>query len=164
MTPLTADKVRGAFVNCSKGETKRIVLPNLAQTPWDDLDFLGWQDPAGSQRAYLVLERPAGLVGLVLRQSPISAGTVRRTTMCQICVTPHSGQDVTMSVARKTGARGKKGDSTGIYMCRDLSCSLYIRAKKVARVPSLRETLSLEASVARCRRNLDRFVNRVLAG
>ena len=82
--------------------------------------------------------------------------------MCQICITSHSGSSVVLSVARKTGAAGKKGDSTGIYICRDLACSLYVRGKKVSGAPSLRETLSLEASVDRLHRNLDQFVDRVL--
>lgn len=161
MTPMTADEIRRAFVNCSKGEAKRIGMPTLDALPWGDLDFLGWQDPSGSQRAYLVTERSSGVVGLVLRQSATSARTMRRNTMCQLCITPHTGDGVTMSVARKTGTAGKKGDSTGLYVCRDLACSLYIRGKKVSGAPRLREAISVEASVARCRRNLDRFVDRV---
>ena len=160
MTPLTADEIRASFVNCSKGEAKRAVLPDLDETPWPDLDFLGWPDPAGSQRAYLVLRRHGAPVGLLLRQS--SGAGAARSTMCQVCITSHSGSSVALSVARKTGAAGKKGDSTGVYLCRDLACSLYVRGKKVSSAASLRETLSLEASVERLRRNLDQFVDRVL--
>lgn len=160
MSPLTADEIRASFVNCSKGETKRAVMPDLDATPWADLDFLGWPDPSGSPRAYLVLERHDGPVGLLLRQS--GGLGAARSTMCQICITSHSGSSVVLSVARKTGAAGKKGDSTGIYICRDLACSLYVRGKKVSGAPSLRETLSLEASVDRLHRNLDQFVDRVL--
>ncbi len=160
MNPLTPDAIRASFVNCSKGEAKRAVLPDLTATPWPDLDFLGWPDPSGSPRAYLVLERAGVPVGLLLRQS--SGVGAARSTMCQICITSHSGSSVALSVARKTGAAGKKGDSTGIYICRDLACSLYVRGKKVSRAASLRETLTLEASVERLRRNLDQFVDRVL--
>ena len=160
MKPLTADAIRASFVNCSKGEAKRTVLPDLATTPWPDLDFLGWPDPSGSQRAYLVLERDGVPVGLLLRQS--SGVGAARSTMCQICITSHSGSSVALSVARKTGAAGKKGDSTGIYICRDLACSLYVRGKKVSGAASLREALTLEASVQRLHRNLDKFVDRVL--
>jgi len=160
MTPLTADEIRASFVNCSKGEAKRAVLPDLDATPWPDLDFLGWPDPSGSHRAYLVLERQGVPVGLLLRQS--SGAPTARGTMCQICITSHSGSSVALSVARKTGAAGKKGDSTGVYVCRDLACSLYVRGKKVSGAASLRETLSVDASVERLRRNLDQFVDRVL--
>jgi hypothetical protein len=160
MNPLSADDIRASFVNCSKGEARRALLPDLTSTPWRDLDFLGWPDPSGSQRAYLVVERGGGPVGLLLRQS--SGVGAARSTMCQICVTSHSGSSVALSVARKTGAAGKKGDSTGIYMCRDLACSLYVRGKKVSGAASLRETLTLDASVERLHRNLDQFVDRVL--
>lgn len=160
MRRLTPDEIRASFVNCSKGEAQRALLPDLDATPWSDLDFLGWPDPSGSQRAYLVLERDGGAVGLLLRQSA-GAGAAR-SAMCQICITSHSGGSVALSVARKTGGAGKKGDSTGIYICRDLACSLYVRGKKVSGAASLRETLTLDASIERLRRNLDQFVGRVL--
>ena len=160
MTPLSAEEIRVSFVNCSQGEAKRALLPDLGTTPWADLDFLGWPDPSGSQRAYLVLEREGRPVGLQLRQSP-GLGAAR-STLCQLCLTSHSGSAVALSVARKTGPAGKKGDSTGIYVCRDLACSLYVRNKRVSGAASLRETLTVEASVERLRRNLDQFLDRVL--
>ncbi len=162
MTPLTADDIRASLVNCSKGEAKRAALPDLDTMPWPDLDFLGWPDPSGSQRAYLILERHGEPVGLLLRQSS-GVGAVG-SAMCQICITSHSGSSVALSVARKTGAAGKKGDSTGIYICRDLACSLYVRGKRVSGAASLRETLPLKARVERLQRNLDQFVDRVLVG
>ena len=159
MNPLTAGEIRSSFVNCSQGEAKRALLPDLDATPWPDLDFLGWTDPSGSPRAYLVTERDGAPLGLVLRQS--SGVGAARKTMCQICITAHSGSGVALSVARRTGAAGKKGDSTGLYICRDLACSLYVRGKKSTGTVRLPETLSLDASVERLRRNLDQFVARV---
>ncbi|HEY9564918.1 MAG TPA: FBP domain-containing protein [Nocardioides sp.] len=164
MEPLTEPEIRASFVNCTKGEAKRAGLPDLDEVPWQDLDFLGWADPSGSNRAYLVLRRVDGPVGLLLRQSSPSDRTVRRTKLCQVCVTQHSGDAVCLAVAPKTGAAGKKGDSTGLYMCRDLACSLYARGKRVPSAATIRETLTLEARVERVREQLDVFVNRVLAG
>jgi len=161
MNPLTADAIRKSFVNCSKGDAQRAGLPDLDQTPWTELDFLGWRDPSGSQRAYLVLERDGVPLGLLLRQS--SGFGAARATMCQLCMTSHSGSAVALTVARKSGAAGKKGDSTGVYVCRDLACSLYVRGRKVPRAASLRETLTPEAMIERLRANLDQFVDRVLA-
>ena len=161
MTPLTEDEIRSSFVNCSKGEAKRALLPDLAEVRWDELDFLGWPDPSGSQRAYMVLERDGRPLGLQLRQGQ---GGGARSSLCQVCITSHSGGGVALNVARKTGAAGKKGDSTGLWICRDLACSLYVRGRKVSGAAGLRETLSTEESVARLRRNLDQFVDRVLAG
>jgi hypothetical protein len=161
MNPLTADTIRASFVNCSKGEAKRAPLPDLDSVHWADLDFLGWVDPSGAPRAYLVAERDDAALGIVLRQSS-GAGAARKT-MCQVCITSHSGSGVTLSVARKTGPAGKKGDSTGLYLCRDLACSLYVRGKKQTGTVRLPETLGVEASVARLRRNLDQFVDRVIS-
>ncbi|TGN78537.1 FBP domain-containing protein, partial [Streptomyces griseoluteus] len=46
MRPLTEQDIRASFVNCSKGDAKRLAVPrDLAERPWDDLDFLGWRDP-----------------------------------------------------------------------------------------------------------------------
>ncbi|WP_434096241.1 FBP domain-containing protein [Streptosporangium roseum] len=41
--PVTERDIRTSFVNRSKGEAKRLDLPeDLADHPWDDL---GWRDP-----------------------------------------------------------------------------------------------------------------------
>lgn len=159
MRTLDADEIRASLLNCSRGEAKRAVLPDLTETPWGDLDYLGWRDPAGSQRAYLVVERDDDLIGLLLRQN---SGGGHRSTMCQLCITPHSGTGVVLSVARKTGAAGKKGDSTGLYLCRDLACSLYVRGKRVPSAAQLRETLGEDRAIERLQRNLHQFVDRVL--
>ncbi len=160
--PLTAPEIRASFANCSQGEARRATLPDLDQVPWDALDYLGWRDPSGSPRAYLVVPRDNAPVGLMARQTTSDGRTARRSTMCQVCLTPHSGSGVTLTVARKAGAAGKRGDSTGIYLCRDLACSLYVRGARSSGVPRLRETLPVEQLVARLRTNLDEFVTRVL--
>ena len=56
MKALTERDIRGSFINCSKGEAKRLHVPrDLDGRPWDDLDFLGWGDPGASTVA-----RPSG--------------------------------------------------------------------------------------------------------
>lgn len=162
MNPLTAAEIRASFVNCSQGEAKRATLPDLDAVAWADLDFLGWPDPSGSARAYLVVPREEGPVGLLLRQNPPGKGQARRSKLCEICVTAHTDTGVCLTVAAKTGAAGKRGDTAGVYLCRDLACSLYARGKKSTGVPKLRETLPPEAMVERLRRNLDDFVRRIL--
>src|SRR3546814_11899211 len=92
MEPLTEPEIRASFVNCTKGEAKRAGLPDLDEVPWQDLDFLGWADPSGSNRAYLVLRRVDGPVGLLLRQSSPSDRTLRRPHLSQVCV-PHPTGD-----------------------------------------------------------------------
>lgn len=75
MKPMTEQEIRAAFVNCSKGEAKRLSVPrDLADRPWDDLDFLGWRDPQAPDRAYLVMELDGRPRALVLRSSGPSSG------------------------------------------------------------------------------------------
>ena len=164
MEPLSTDQIRTSFVNCSKGEAKRASLPDLSAVPWPDLDFFGWPDPSGSSRAYLMVPRGDDLIGLLLRQNPANTTQARRRKLCEVCLTPHTNTGVCLTVAPKIGPAGKRGDTTGIYLCRDLACSLYVRDKKRTGIPKLRETLSPEVLIERARTNLDDFLRRVLAG
>ncbi|WP_067170228.1 FBP domain-containing protein [Microtetraspora niveoalba] len=165
MRPVTEHDIRTSFVNCSKGEAKRLDLPkDLADHPWDDLDFLGWRDPGAPERAYLVVERDGLLVGIALR---VTAGGSRRFTsrsMCSLCLTTHTGGGVALMTARRTGEAGRQGDSVGRYLCVDLACSLYSRGKKeAAGAGVVDESLTPEEKVARTRANLRSFLDKVVA-
>lgn len=160
VTPLAEPEIRASFVNCSKGEARRLSLPgDLAARPWGDLDFLGWQDPRAPQRRYLVAEHDGVLRGLVLRAP--EAGVARRASMCSLCLTVRSG-GVALLVAPRAGRAGQRGHSSGVPMCADLACSLHVRGRVRAGGPVVHETLSVEEKVARLRANLDAFVARVL--
>ena len=160
MRPLTEPAIRASFVNCSKGEAKRIIVPrDLDARPWADLDFLGWTDPSGSERAYLVAEVGSGLVGIVLRAA-VQQGLARRS-MCSLCLTTHTGGGVSLMTARKAGPGGRQGNSAGAYVCADLACSLYLRGKKEAGRP-LDETISQAAKIERTRANLSAFLAQVV--
>lgn len=163
MKPVTADDIRACMVNCSKGEAKRLAIPrDLAELPWDDLDFLGWRDPSGSDRGTIVAERDGGLTGVLLRCVPPSASRQpggARSTMCSLCLTTHPGSGVTLMTAAR---RANRDDSVGIRVCADLDCSLYLRGIKL--VPSggrMAETLTLEEKSARLKDNLEAFLARV---
>ena len=160
MKPLTQPAIRASFVNCTKGEAKRIALPRaLDAHPWADLDFLGWRDPSGSDRAYLVTEVGPGLVGIALRTA--QHGSARRS-MCSLCLTTHTGGGVSLMAARKAGLSGRQGNSAGAYICTDLACSLYLRGKREAGRP-LDETISQAEKVERTRANLAAFLARVVS-
>lgn len=61
MKSLTEQDIRGSFINCSKGEAKRLAVPrDLDERPWEDLDFLGWRDPGAPDRSCLLVEREGG--------------------------------------------------------------------------------------------------------
>ncbi|MER5480356.1 FBP domain-containing protein [Streptomyces sp. NPDC002734] len=167
MRQISETDIRNSFVNCSKGEAKRLGLPrDLAERPWEDLDFLGWRDPGAPDRAYLVAEREGGgLLGLSLRA--VSAGAARGFTarsLCSLCLTTHVRGDVVLMSARRTGEAGRQGNTVGQYLCADLACSLYLRGlKESAAGRGFEESLGLEGKVARMRDNLDAFLRMVTA-
>jgi FBP C-terminal treble-clef zinc-finger len=162
--PLTENEIRAAFVNCSKGEARRLSLPrDLAEQPWDDLDFLGWRDWQAPERAYLAVELDDRLAALVLR-CPGPGALQMRTNMCSICQTSHTG-GVTLMVAPRTGKAGQQGNTVGDYFCSDLACSLYLRGMKVARGLGGRPPagLTLEEKLERMMTNLAAFIAKVTA-
>ncbi|WP_072802813.1 FBP domain-containing protein [Rhodococcoides yunnanense] len=160
MEPITENEIRASFVNCSKGDAKRLNVPRtLADTSWDELDFLGWTDPSYAGRAYLVVPRPDGPVGIAVRYE---TGGSDRAQMCTICMTMHSRGNVSLMTARKVGESGRKGNTVGTYMCTDLACPLYARGKKTPALGNrYRESLTPDERVERLQKNVDAFVDRL---
>ncbi|MDW4907208.1 FBP domain-containing protein [Streptomyces sp. ADMS] len=163
MEPLTEQEIRAAFVNCSKGEAQRLSVPrDLADRPWEDLDFFGWRDPQAPGRAYLVAELDGRPTALALRSSEPAFGRTRRS-MCSMCLTSHTG-GVSLMVAPRAGKAGKQGNSVGAYLCGDLCCSLYVRGRKDAGAGArLHETITLEEKVRRTVGNVAAFIAKVTA-
>ncbi|MDN0197686.1 FBP domain-containing protein [Streptomyces sp. S.PNR 29] len=162
MRSLTERDIRNSFINCSKGEAKRLAIPrDLAERPWDDLDFLGWRDPGAPDRSYLVVEREERLVGVALRFQPAQRGFLHRS-MCSLCLTTHPRGGVSLMTARKAGPAGREGNSVGVYMCTDLACSLYVRGKKLPDTGTrFEESLTLDEQIARTTGNLSAFLDKV---
>ncbi|MGW2087185.1 FBP domain-containing protein [Streptomyces sp. NPDC001880] len=163
MKAVTEQDIRASFINCSKGEAKRLPLPrDLDEQPWDDLDFLGWRDLSAPGRSYIVAERGDELIGVTLRFPSRQRGFLHRS-MCSLCLTTHPGSGVSLMTARRTGAAGREGNSVGLYICTDLACSLYVRGKRTAAPGGrFKETLTLEEQVERTRTNLDAFLAKLL--
>ncbi|WP_106401279.1 FBP domain-containing protein [Actinocorallia populi] len=163
MRTLTESDIRASFINCSKGEAKRLNPPkDLADQPWEDLDFLGWRDPGAPERAYLVMERDDRLVGIALRATSGGGRGFTARSMCSLCLTTRTGGGVALMVARRTGEAGRQGDTVGQYLCGDLDCSLYLRSRKesvAGRV--LEESLSPEEKIARLHANLESFLAKI---
>ncbi|WP_217143486.1 FBP domain-containing protein [Streptomyces sp. AC627_RSS907] len=164
MRPLTEQDIRTSFVNCSKGEAKRLAVPrDLDERPWDDLDFLGWRDPGAPDRSYLVTEQDGRPTGVALRFQPAQRGFFQRS-MCALCLTTHPRGGVSLMTARKAGPAGREGNSVGLYMCTDLACSLYLRGKKAPEGGGrFEESLSLDEQIARTLGNLSAFLAKVAA-
>ncbi|WP_280311280.1 FBP domain-containing protein [Nocardia abscessus] len=162
MEPVTERDIRSSFVNCSKGDAKRLPVPrDLAERPWRDLDFLGWSDPSLPGRGYLVVPQEDRLVGVALRYP---TGGTGRAQMCTICLTTHTGGGVSLMTAHKAGESGRRGNSVGTYMCTDLACSLYARNKKRPALGSrYREDLTPEEKIERVRENITTFLAKLYA-
>ncbi|MFF4014537.1 FBP domain-containing protein [Streptomyces sp. NPDC001843] len=164
MKSLTEQDIRSSFINCSKGDAKRLTLPrDLDQRPWADLDFLGWRDPGAPDRSYLVTERYGRPVGVALRFPSSQRGFLHRS-MCSLCLTTHRGGGVSLMAARKAGPAGREGNSVGLYMCTDLACSLYVRGKKLPDSGArFEESLTLEEQIARTTGHLSAFLDKLYA-
>lgn len=162
MRSLTEQDIRNSFVNCSKGEAKRLAIPrDLHDRPWDDLDFLGWRDPGAPDRSYIVTERGDDTVGVTLRFPSARRGFLHRS-LCSLCLTTHPGNGVSLMTARKAGAAGREGNSVGVYMCADLACSLYVRGKKIPAPGSrFEETLTMEEQIDRTVGRLSAFLEKL---
>ncbi|MGA5441675.1 FBP domain-containing protein [Streptomyces griseoincarnatus] len=162
MRALTEKDIRSSFINCSKGEAKRLTVPrDLEGRPWDDLDFLGWGDPGAPDRSYLVVERQDRLVGVAMRFQPAQRGFFHRS-MCSLCLTTHPRGGVALMTARKSGPAGREGNSVGAYMCTDLACSLYLRGLKEPETGArFEESLTLEEQIGRTRSNLFAFIDKL---
>ncbi|MET0525925.1 MAG: FBP domain-containing protein [Nocardioides sp.] len=164
MDPLTESQVRSSFVNCSKGEAKRLNLPpDLGLRRWPDLDFLGWVDPRAPMQSYLVVPTDThGLVGVRMRRNTSGTGP-RRARMCSLCLTTHPGQGVSLMVAPRAGTSGREGNSVGLDICASLECSQYARGQlPLPSISAAHETLTTEERIARLQRNVLTFVARVL--
>jgi FBP C-terminal treble-clef zinc-finger len=164
--PISEPGIRASFVNCSKGEAKRLAVPReLAEVPWADLDFLGWRDPGAPERAYLVAERDGGgLTGVALRATPKGTRGFTARSMCSLCLTTRTAGAVALMTARRAGEAGRRGNTVGQYLCADLACSFYVRGLRApAAGADLDESLSPADKIARTRANLDAFLAKVMA-
>lgn len=128
MRPLSPDQIRSALVNVSEDERHRIPLPGLHETVWDEREFLGWRDPERPHLGYIVFWEGATPKGVSLRAAE-SAMPAGRPAMCSLCHTQQPAPQVSLFVAPKAGQAGRRGDTVGTYLCRDLSCSALIRMK-----------------------------------
>ncbi|RST15915.1 FBP domain-containing protein [Streptomyces sp. WAC05374] len=167
MEPLSEKQIRSSFVNCTKGEAARLRLPaDFAELPWQDLDFLGWVDPGAPLRAHLVVPRADGPLGITLRVPAVGRTSAVKSSLCQICLTGHASSGVTLLAAPLAGARGREGNTVGIYICSDLACPLYVRGRRQPKLRSGRheESLSVDERIARMAGNLNAFAARVTGG
>lgn len=152
--------VRDAFVNSSRSRAAAVTFPR----PWPpertaERDFLGWADPKAPLRAYLVVGAPIcdEIVSIELRLGE-SAGP-RRSSHCDWCHTQDAEGGSRLVVAPRAGARGRSGDSIGLYVCTDFDCSRRARRPLLGHQRSVSGAPDLRVDELRAR--VGTFVDRV---
>lgn len=152
--PLTENEIRSSFVNASKREVAQASLPDLATLDWDNLEYLGWRD-AKRPLGYAVVGVDGEPRGIILRAAPppTALGGRRRSAICAWCEDPLETQDVSLYVAKRSGAEGRKGDTVGTLICTEFRCSANVRRK-----PTFAELGSNDPSAR------EEFVGRRIAG
>lgn len=130
MKPLTENEIRNSFVNASKREVAQASLPDVDALEWERLEYLGWRDskrPLG-YAVVVVDDEPRGII-LRAAPPPTALGGRRRSAICAWCEDPIETQDVSLYVAKRSGAAGRKGDTVGTLICTEFICSSNVRRK-----------------------------------
>lgn len=165
MNPLTEKQLRACFVNASRREAAQATLPDLDALRWDRLDYLGWRDRKAPLAAYVVVELDDEPVGVLLRSGDATKGR-RRRAVCAWCEDVVETDDVSLYVARRGGALGRRGDTIGTLICTEFRCSRNVRrtptrAEAGSDLEAVREQV-VERRVAGLRERSARFVAEVL--
>lgn len=165
MQPLTEAALRSSFVNASRREVREAILPDLTEIDWEKTDFVGWRDRKKDNTAYVVLEIDASPVGVRFTRTPPSGP--RRRTLCAWCQDVVVANDVTMYVARRAGAPGRRGDTIGTLICTEFGCNGNVRRR-----PTLSEVGSadeddrirlIERRISKLRDHATDFIRQVAA-
>ena len=134
MNTFTESQLRDAFVNASKGEAKRAMIPDLDQVDFSRLDYFGWQDAKKPRHHYVALELD-GEVAVLLLRGPDNPPA--KKMLCAWCEDIVDGVHAASFVAPLAGASGRRGNTVGTAICADCGCSANAR-----RPPSLLEMSS----------------------
>lgn len=124
MNTLTESQLRDAFVNASKGDAKRAMLPDLDQIDFSRLDYLGWQDAKKPRNHYVALELD-GVPAVLLLRGPENPPA--KKLLCAWCEDIVDGVHAASFVAPLVGASGRRGNTVGTAICADFRCSRNVR-------------------------------------
>jgi len=161
MRPLTEAQIREAIGNADADEIAQIGMPHdFILTDWDYIDFLAWRDPESTRRAIVVVEHEGRPMGIVLRSTDPARV---RSGMCNICRTMQPGNQVALLTARRGGAKGRRGDSAGTYICADLSCHDNVRLAHPLAPSEVRAPGQADERLDGTKRRMEDFVVRVLS-
>lgn len=161
MRPLTEAQVRAAIKNADVEEIAEIGMPHdFMLVDWDYLDFFAFRDTISSKQGVVIVEHDGQPHGIVLRSTDPSRA---RSGMCNICHTLQPGNQVALFTARRGGAKGRRGDSAGTYICVDLSCHENVRLAHPLAPNEVRGPGQVDMRLDGTRRRMEGFVERVLS-
>lgn len=157
----TQQQILSAFRGATKSEIAKVTFPfDFDDVDFADREFYGWRDRKIPRRAYLVVEHDDELVALILNRAEAKP---RRRAMCAWCRDVELSHDAILYSVRRTGPRGRRGDTIGTLVCEDLGCPK--RARKLP--PAYHKGTDLTAirsmKVAEMSHRVTAFVTEVLS-
>ncbi len=162
MLPLTDSAIRGSLRNASLRERKNLLLPaDLAETPWERLDFLGWRDPKQPQLGYVVAQVDGAPAGAILRASDARPRSRAQCTWCNDVELPN---EVVFFAARRAGEPGRRGDSVGTLVCSSFECSRNVRRLPPSAYLGFDREAARERRIEALRENVDAFLRDLISG
>jgi hypothetical protein len=158
MHALDEARIRASFVNASRRERTDVLLPDLADIPWDARDYLGWRDPKQPLLGYVVVALDDGPVGVVLRQAERAP---RARAQCSWCEDVRLPNDVVFFSAKRAGAAGRRGDTLGTLVCANFECSVNVRRTPPLAYEGFDREAEIERRIASLQQRVSDFAERV---
>jgi len=158
MHALDEARIRASFVNASRRERTDALLPDLADIPWDDRDYLGWRDPKQPLLGYVVVSLDDGPVGVLLRQAERAP---RARAQCSWCEDVRLPNDVVFFSAKRAGAAGRRGDTLGTLVCANFECSVNVRRTPPLAYEGFDRDAEIERRIASLQQRVSDFAERV---
>jgi hypothetical protein len=124
MHALSEKDIRASFINVSQRERSAIIIPDLAEVPWDDLDFFGWRTPKLPLAGYAVIPVDDDVVGILFRQAEQRVRTRAQCSWCEDVTLPN---EVVFFSAKRVGPAGRNGGTVGTLVCEHFECSANAR-------------------------------------
>jgi len=161
MNSYTQQHILQSFRGATRSEIRRVTFAaDFADVDFDRLDYYGWQDRKIPRRAYIVVEREAGPVALLLTRADAKP---RGRAMCTWCNDVNLSDEAVLYTVRRGGAAGRKGDTLGVMICASFGCAKNVRSLP----PAFHAATDLEevraARIADLRRRIRGFVDEVLS-
>ncbi|MGB3697706.1 MAG: FBP domain-containing protein [Gordonia sp. (in: high G+C Gram-positive bacteria)] len=161
MNTYTQQQILDAFRGATRSEIKKVSFPlDFDEVDFDRLEYFGWQDRKIPRRAYLATEHDGQLVALILNRAEAKPS---RRTMCAWCRDVELTEEAVLYTVRRTGAKGRRGDTIGTLVCSGFNCAKH--ARKLP--PAYHKGTDLAAiradQLAQLRRRVDAFVTEVLS-